>query len=93
MDAKNQLCMYLSWSKMDAKNQLFMCLSWLKNGVTMSIVAWLFDTPKSLVLEQSPFLVTSTRDPFPIKMFLHERNVLYFVFVLLFGICNFSKIF
>ena len=55
MDAKNQLCMYLSWSKMDAKNQLFMCLSWLKNGVTMSIVAWLFDTPKSLVLEQSPF--------------------------------------
>ena len=35
--------------KMDAKNQLFMCLSWLKNGFTMSHVAWLFDTPKSTV--------------------------------------------
>ena len=31
--------------KVEAKNQLFMCLSWLKNGFTMSHVAWLFDTP------------------------------------------------
>ena len=41
--------------KMNAKNQLFMYLSWLKNGFTMSHVAWLFDTPRSTV---SRYIIT-----------------------------------
>ena len=41
--------------KMDAKNLLLMCLSWLKSGFSMSHVAWLFDTPKSIV---SRYIIT-----------------------------------
>ena len=41
--------------KMGGKNQLFVCLTWLKNGFTMSYVAWLSDISKSIV---SRYIIT-----------------------------------